>query len=344
MPYTHKPPLYLYVVSAFLAAAILMLGGTLLPADGEVPAESGKTAPEMWGYLMEGAESAYTGREPITDLCYFRAIINYRGELIGAYPIPKNVPVKTGVRTHLVVAELSSRTLEHFILAPEYKLRKKLLDAITAASASYDGVQIDFESVPDASSAHFLSFLDELKTRIAPKVLSVAVPARREFAADAYNYDALNKCTDRIIVMAYDEHWNGSVPGPIASTEWCEKVVTYASAHISKEKLVMGLPLYGRAWQRPRYSKEVSYAEVQELTRLAGKENDAVTGYPRLEFGSPATVVLYYENSRTIMEKITLYTTYGVSCYAFWRLGQEPSDIWSLLTRYAAAPAKPKGT
>ena len=68
-------------------------------------------------------------------------------------------------------------------------------------------------------------------------------------------------------------------------------------------------------------------------------------GYPRLEFGSPSTVILYYENSRTIMEKITLYDTYGVNCYAFWRLGQEPDDIWSLLIRYAAAVSpKPKGS
>ena len=240
MSYKLRSSFAFHCASGFIAAVMLMASGIFLPADGSILADNGKTAPEMWGYLMEGYENAYTGKEPITDLCYFRAIINYRGELIGAKPIPKNVPLKKGVRTHLVVAELSSRTLEHFILSPEYKLRRRLLDSITAASAPYDGVQIDFEIVPDASSRYYLSFLKELKARIGSKVLSVAVPARREFVADAYNYEALSGCVDRIIVMAYDEHWNASEPGPIASTEWCGKVVKYASAHIPKEKTCDG--------------------------------------------------------------------------------------------------------
>jgi spore germination protein YaaH len=327
------------------AAAILILGATALPADVPIvknllPAFDSSAGTEMWGYMMEGAESSYTGKEPITDLCYFRAIISYKGELIGAMPIPSSVRIAKNVRKHMVVAELTSRTLSHFILSPEYRLRKKLIESIASAGQPYDGVQIDFETVPDTSSRNYISFLKELKSKIGTKILSVAVPARSQYVAEAYDYDAISAAVDRVIVMAYDEHWGGSNPGPIASADWCERVVTYASFHIAKEKLVMGIPLYGRVWQRPRYSREITNAEVQELVKQSGKQEEKdSTGYPCMEYGKPVTVTLYYENSTTILQKVSMYRKHNVQGFAFWRLGQEPADLWStyLSTHYAAA-------
>ena len=46
---------------------------------------------------------------------------------------------------------------------------------------------------------------------------------------------------DKIIVMAYDEHWATSAPGAIASLSWCKKIADYASSVIPKEKLVIAI-------------------------------------------------------------------------------------------------------
>ncbi len=65
--------------------------------------------------------------------------------------------------------------------------------------------------------------------------------------------------------MAYDEHWSGSTPGPVASLAWCAKVADYATSAIDSDKIVMGLPLYGRAWQDKKLARALRYEAVQDL-------------------------------------------------------------------------------
>jgi spore germination protein YaaH len=335
-----SPALVIIYAMALALVAVPCIAAIELTSPLVSRNEGNTAVSEIWGYLLEGAENAYKGNEPVTDLCYFRAIIDYKGRLIGATKIPGSVPVNKNVRRHLVVAELSNRSLEHFILSPDYKFRSKLIDDIAAAMDTYDGVQIDFEAVPDIDKNNYLTFLADVKKRVGKKIVSVAVPARHQPVNDAYNYDALNSVVDRIIVMAYDEHWNGSVPGPIASLEWGEKIALYATAHIAKEKLVMGIPLYGRSWQRHGYSRELSYADAESIIRQSGqrvefKENE----YPSFEYSKPVNVVLYYENNSSIMGKFRLYRKCDVRSVAFWRLGQGPEGLWEELQRETAINA-----
>ena len=187
--------------------------------------------------------------------------------------------------------------------------------------------------MPDADSRNYLSFIADVKKSISGKTVSVAVPARHQKVNDAYDYAALNSVADRIVVMAYDEHWNGSSPGPIASLEWGEKVARYASSCIPSEKLVIGIPLYGRSWQRHGYSREISYAEAEKIISQSGGKPDADgNGYPMYRYSKPVDIVLYYENSRSIMDKVQLYCKHEIRSVAFWRLGQEPDDLWDNLS------------
>ena len=45
--------------------------------------------------------------------------------------------------------------------------------------------------------------------------------------------------------MAYDYHWNGSPPGPIAPIGWVRSVISYARTQIPASRLVLGNPLSG---------------------------------------------------------------------------------------------------
>ena len=40
---------------------------------------------------------------------------------------------------------------------------------------------------------------------------------------DNYDYKTLSQNVDYLILMAYDEHWNGSEPGPVASLSLGER-------------------------------------------------------------------------------------------------------------------------
>ena len=115
---------------------------------------------ETWGYVSAGREDEYNSSLPVTDVCYFSAEINCYGELTS---VPVRSKLKTGkARCHMVVV-CDSRSLTHFVINPDYGVRKNLLKQIVKAAAPYDGVQIDFELVPARDRKHFLTFIADLR-------------------------------------------------------------------------------------------------------------------------------------------------------------------------------------
>jgi spore germination protein YaaH len=288
---------------------------------------------EIWAYLLQGEEQELTGSEPITDLCYFGASLTRDGRITDEVSRPA-VTIKNGLKPaiHLVIAELSNDALMHFSLNPRYGVRSLLIDDICRVSEGFDGVQIDFESVSRDDADFFIDFLKELKNRLpVEKKLSVALPARtKPVADDAYDYSRIASIADRMVIMAYDEHWSTSSPGPIASLPWCARVVDYVKSVVKSEKIVMGLPLYGRAWQDKRLAKALRFRNVQEL--VAEKQstiNYAPEFGAYFEYSENVVVTVFYDDPRTILEKLRLYRARGIGSVSFWRIGQGPLQLWS---------------
>jgi spore germination protein len=320
-----------------LLFGIMTINGAVRAEESQISAEPDFSAvvlpppkPEVWAYIVEGSEKAYTGKEPITDACYFRAIVNYKGELVGAKEFPSYVPLAEGVRKHIVIAELSNTALTHFFLQTDSKIREKLLDDISKSSEGFEGVQIDFESIHCDDKNLFFDFLRDLRKKIGGKMLSVAVPARTRQVKDAFDYDVLRDIADRLIIMAYDEHWKGSNPGPVASIEWCSKVAGYTKSVIPKEKLVMGVPLYGRSWQNQNFSKEVSSVDVK---KNGSSKNKSGAANPNMTYERRVKVTVFYETVDSIMKKVKMYRSTGIESVAFWRMGQGPVEVWPQLKK-----------
>ncbi|MDR2028630.1 MAG: glycoside hydrolase, partial [Treponema sp.] len=199
--------------------------------------------PEIWGYLVAGRESALSGSLPLSDVGYFGAEIDVYGKLTDV-PNPRNIRNFSG-RVHMVVA-CNSRSLTHFILKEGSAERRALVSDLLNAVKNFDGLQIDFEYIPQRDGGAFFSFLEELRAALDGKIFTIALPARtRTLNNDIFDYRRISPLVDRVLVMAYDEHWSTSAPGPIASLPWCKRVAEYALSVIGREKLIMGLPFYG---------------------------------------------------------------------------------------------------
>ncbi|MDR0289561.1 MAG: glycoside hydrolase [Treponema sp.] len=285
---------------------------------------------EIWAYVVADREAALTPGLPISDIGYFGADINSYGTLV-------NIPERRKLssfpgRVHLVV-KCDSYSLTHFVLLPGRPERRALIADLLAATRDYDGLQIDFENIPRQDGENFFSFLAELRAGIGRKMFTIALPARtRRISNDVYDYEKILPLVDRILVMAYDEHWSGSEPGPIASLPWGRNVATHSLSVIGREKLIMGLPFYGRAWGRPNHSQAHVYSGIERVIRENKvTEIKRTNGIPHFEYQIPVTVKVYYEDEYSLSARMEMYRAMGVAAIGFWRLGQEKTAAWQYL-------------
>jgi spore germination protein YaaH len=302
----------------------------VLIAIGALAAAEELQFSEVWAYLMDGEERFFKPSYPISDIGYFGAGINSAGKLVG---VPSRGKLKGyGGRVHFVVAELGNYALSHFCLTPEYQLRDALVSDIVKAADDFEGVQIDFEAVASRDRDAFYAFLCLLKQGLGDKTLSVALPACIKEKYDSFGYERIGKVVDRVIVMAYDEHWSESAPGPVASMDWCRKVAAYAVSKVPPGKLVMGAPFYGRAWADKDLSRAYKYSSLSDLFAEKGIEEVQRDGdVPYVEYSESVKVKVFFDDSASTLARLKMYRESSVRNIAFWRLGQEDKTIWQSL-------------
>ncbi len=301
--------------------------------------EAQQTAPfkyrEIWGYLMKGEEKYLHGSsEPLTDIAYFSAQINEIGRITEApdlQKIPEDVRAKR--RIHLVISTPANRSLLYWCLGRDMETREGLISDLLRFSQPYDGLQLDFESIRTEDKEAYWGFIKELKARLPKhKILSVALPARTKETGDAFSYTKIGQIADRLIIMAYDEHWRTGSPGVIASAAWCEKICNFAKQVVPVNKLIMGIPLYGRVWQKQEVARPLKYFQTLELLKEhpAPLQRDA-DGTPPFAYQQTVDAVVYFEDIVTLKGKLSLYQNSAIQGVAFWRISQEPAALWQNL-------------
>lgn len=287
---------------------------------------------ERWGYVMQNHPEEYNKDLPLTDVCLFAGEVNSYGELVG---VPKRSSFDVGnARCHLVVI-CDSRSLSHFIMDPQFSVRKEFMNAIVKASEGYDGVNLDLEYIPSRDRKNFISFIADLRYKLKQKgkMLSVCVPARfKKLTEDIYPYAEIASYCDRVLVMAYDEHWSTSKPGPVASPEWCKKICDYAVESIPAKKLIMAAPFYGRSWAEGKTAGGWYYETITKLLIENGVEEITYENdIPRFEYDTTVHITGYFNDLSSVLNLCRIYEEAGVQHVGFWRVGQENPEFWNWL-------------
>ncbi|MBP7330837.1 MAG: glycoside hydrolase [Firmicutes bacterium] len=238
--------------------------------------------------------------------------------------------------------------LIHRLLTNQYLRRSLVLNIYNMLiSYGFPGVNIDFEFVPPEDRQFMTTFMTELSQVLKPAGLLVTISVPPELRDDpahpfsgAFSYPDLAENSDQIYVLAYDEHV--SQPGPIASIGFVRQVLSYALSVIPREKIRLGMAVYGRDWsENTILPMELSFNEAVNRAAQFGAtirfdEEAQEPTYTYTENGTQH--IVWFENIKSFMTKIHLVLQNGIPGIGVWRLGLEDVRIWDFCYQSLIAP------
>ena len=122
--------------------------------------------------------------------------------------------------------------------------------AAKAKAERYAGYVLDFENLSPAGATAYAPLLAKLRQALKPQGRELWVTAT--LAADPALVHALEGATDGVVLMAYDQCWANSTPGPIAGQDWLERTLDAKLAGVDPSHYLVALGAYGYDWPQRR--------------------------------------------------------------------------------------------
>ena len=144
-----------------------------------------------------------------------------------------------------------------------------------------------------------------------------------------------------MILMAYDQHFPGGQPGPIAPIGWMGDVLRYSQQRVDPKKLILGFGMYGYDWNLTTHAQADprTWTEVQTLAATFGGQFgwSTVDASGSLRYNAVGQQhEVWYENRQSFDAKLALVRANPIAGFALWRLGQEDPGIWQSSSLFAA--------
>lgn len=258
-----------------------------------------------WWTDESGVEATTRKIDEIDILYLFTYEVNKAGELVSRVDLNEDpweelVEEAEDERVTIIptVAWFDGEAI-HDTLTDRRK-RDALIDDIVEMvdENNFDGVNIDFEEKKSETIDYFSAFLRELEDELGRDELTCTIEARTPPTSlwragnvpsplrYANDYEAMNRYCDWVEIMAYDQmradlvlndERRGVPYNPVADIDWVEKVVKLALEDIDADKILLGVPTYGRAydvtvapdWYRD-YTRvaSVDYNRIEELSEI----------------------------------------------------------------------------
>ena len=201
------------------------------------------------------------------------------------------------------------------------------------AQRNEQGLVLDFESLPRQAMPDYVNFLRELRGILPARThIAVTVPAGDE----NWPLAAIAAVSDKVIFMAYDEHWEGGEAGPIAPQGWFVQSVQTALKDIGSSKTVIALGSYAYDW----HGATTDALSIEDAW-LAAHDSDAqVTfdaasgnaGFAYDEEGQNHTIWML--DAAASWNQLNALARMGINNVAMWRLGTEDGGFWEDLRAF----------
>lgn len=249
----------------------------------------------------------------------------------------------------------------HKLLANSAAYSAMLAQMIDAAKANgYVGFQFDFENVNWTDRDLLSSRVAEAATALHGQGLQLSiatVPNAPGHAGEsgfskwiysnwrgAYDLAALGKSVDILCLMTYDQHTRWTAPGPVGGWIWTMENLEYALKVVPKEKLSLGIPIYGYHWfagppiePGDKPNPMADYEPSQDALDLAKTYGAQIQWDPVDRtawfyfYRDDMREWVFFTDKRTFQERYDLVKQKGLEGFCSWDLGEEDPSIWSAL-------------
>jgi spore germination protein len=304
-----------------------------------------------WGYYVTYAKDSFTalqanmGALDIVSPYYFAiegdgTVKNYEEPDTNAMLRAARVKIVPMVKNDAHNADFTPQ-----IATPEARDKLAATIADLVVPRNYDGINIDFEDIRPEDRPFLTDTMARIAAKIRPsgKLVTQAIVGKATDSktgyGGAFDYAALAPSVDLALFMAYDYHYAGGDPGPVAPIGWVRDVTTFATQTFGASKVLLGVPLYGYDWNITTHdtAKAVTYAQALERSKRPGATRT-------VDLASQSEVVRYadpngdqhevwFESSATFDAKFSLVRQAGVAGFGLWRIGQEDGAVWDVMKR-----------
>ncbi len=269
------------------------------------------------------------------------------------------VAQQNGVRVNLCVTLFSSHATFFGSSSAQQTLISNLISLIQQRNAN--GVNIDFEGVPSSQKTALTNFMINLCNQMHSSIPGSQV------SIDLYSVDwngvfdiaAMNPYVDLFIIMGYDYYYGGSTTagpcdplyqfGTTYNYTLSKSVTYYLNKGASKNKLILGLPYYGREYTttsnsvpssvlNPPNSVTMTFTTVMQNTSgnyINGNkfwEGDSFTPYWMFQSGGNWKQC-FVNDGYSIRKRLDLVNQRGIGGMGIWALGYDDAypDYWNAI-------------
>ncbi len=255
-----------------------------------------------------------------------------------------------GVKVHLCVTAFYDS--EHDAVFGSSEVRSRLIDELAELVHAYgaDGVNVDFEGLSSAYREDMVDFVVDLRAEVGEVVL--ATPAIDW--SGAWDYSALSDVSDGLFIMGYGYHWTGGNPGPndplYGGDPWSDysldwTVDDYLAYDADPAKVILGLPLYGQAWEANHEVPGSAYDEGWSITMVDAMAEAEIEGalyddVTRSPYYLPSGQQVWYPDHDSVRERIEYAVDREIGGVGFWALDYEGRDpaFWAMVDEAATWP------
>lgn len=280
---------------------------------------------------------------------------------------PQPLVLKEAKAHHVEVMPIISAdgkdSFHDFLTHPE--THKYMIASVIQQSKmyGYSGIQFDFEDIAWTDRAALTALVKETADALHKEGLKLSiatVPNAPGYAGAggfakwiwqdwraAYDIEAIGKSVDLLCLMTYDQHTRWTEPGPVGGWNWTLDNIKYALKYVPKEKISLGIALYGYHWytgapnrdkngnESPNLSSD--YIDAPDAVQFA-KSYDGKIEWDSLDhtawfyfYRDQMREWVFYTDSRTFNDRYKLLQEYGLQGFCSWVLGAEDPEIWNLL-------------